>query len=72
MMRSLLILLALSACACSSGRNEATANSAATVWEAADAIDKGVDPARVTPAIKANAAAIIHASGSTYQPAGVK
>ena len=48
------------------------ANSAASIYEAACAIEQGVDPALPLGAIKKQAAAIITAVGHTYQPAGVK
>jgi hypothetical protein len=48
------------------------ANSAASIYEAACAIEQGVDPALPLGAIKAQAAAIITAVGHTYQPAGIK
>lgn len=69
MIRLALVLCALSLCGCA--RDRAVANSAATIWEAADATEKGADPAQTMPAIKANAAAIIRSTGSTYAPAGV-
>lgn len=62
-----LAFLILTGCA----KDRAVANSAATIWEAADATEKGANPAQTMPAIKANAAAIIRSTGSTYAPAGV-
>jgi len=67
---ALLALVVVLLCGCGT-RNRAVANSAATIWEAADALERGASPAGVTPAIKANAAAIIKSTGNTYAPAGV-
>jgi hypothetical protein len=61
----------LSLFGCTSDRERATADAAATIWEGADAIQKGVPAAMVAPAIKANAAAIIRAQGVEYPPAQV-
>lgn len=47
------------------------ANGAASIWEAADAIERGAAPAAPAAAIKLQSAAIIQAAGSTYAPAGV-
>lgn len=66
---SLILVAILALCGCA--RDRAVANSAATIWEAADATERGADPAQTMPAIKANAAAIIRSTGSTYSPAGV-
>ena len=63
-----IFLLLLTGCG---ERDRAQANSAATIWEAADATEKGANPAQTMPAIKANAAAIIKSTGGTYAPAGV-
>lgn len=65
------LCLAVLMSGCVSERDQAQANSAATIWEAADATERGADPALTMPAIKANAAAIIRSTGSTYLPAGV-
>ncbi len=66
-----LVALAFAFAGCS-GRDQAVSDSAATIWEAADATEKGASASDTMPAIKANAAAIIKASGNTYEPAGVK
>ena len=63
------LFLSLMSCG---GRDQAAADSAATIWEAADATEKGASPAQTMPAIKKNAAAIIKSAGSTYAPAGIK
>lgn len=65
-------LVAMAFMGCASERQQAEINSAATIWEGADAIERGASPAKVTPTIKANAAAIIKSNGGTYAPAGVK
>lgn len=54
---------------CSAERDAAVANSAASIYEAAKAIEDGVDPRLVTPSIKAQATAIVLAVGHTYAPA---
>lgn len=71
-MKYILIFLALMLSGCVSEREQAQANSAATIWEAADAIERGLPAKLATPAIKANAAAIIKSTGVTYEKAGVK
>jgi len=54
---------------CSERRDAAVANSAASIYEAAKAIDEGVDPRLVTPSIRAQAFAIILAMEHAYAPA---
>jgi hypothetical protein len=54
---------------CSERRDAAVANSAASIYEAAKAIDEGVDARLVTPSIRAQAFAIILAMEHTYAPA---
>ncbi len=67
-----LTVLVLTGCADDQTRAQAIADSAATSWEAAEAIDRGVPPQTgPTKAIKDNAAAIIKATGRTYAPADV-
>jgi hypothetical protein len=68
---ALLVLLTVLLSSCTTDRERATADAAATIWEGADAIEKGVPGAMVAPAIKQNAAAIIKAQGVAYPPAGV-
>jgi hypothetical protein len=68
---ALAVLAALCLFGCTTAREQATADAAATIWEGADAVEKGVPGAMVAPAIKANAAAIIKAQGVAYPPAGV-
>ena len=63
----LVVLLALAGCA--TERDKAVADSAASAWEAADAIEKGVDPALAAEAIKKQVYAIIRAMGFDYAPA---
>jgi hypothetical protein len=63
-----LLLVLLSGCG-TDKRDAAIANSAATIWEAAQAIRIGAPPEAPARAIQENAAAIIKASGATYQPA---
>lgn len=70
-MKWLLLIPALLLAGCVTDRDRAVADAAATIWEGADAIDKGVPAGMVTPAIKANAAAIIKSTGVEYPPAGV-
>jgi len=48
---------------------QAVADSAASIWEAAAAIERGVSPAAPAAAIKAQARAIIRAQGRSYPPA---
>jgi len=70
-MRCLLILapvLLITACSDPAAVRQATANSAATIYEAAVAIEQGVPPAVAIPAIKANAAAIVAAQGYAWPP----
>lgn len=71
-MRYLIITIALLALSGCGELRQAQADSAATIWEAADAIEKGLPAELATPAIKANAAAIIKSTGHTYEKAGVK
>lgn len=55
-------------------RREAVANSAASIWEAADAIDRDPSPeirSACVRIIKLQAAAMIRAMQFTYRPAGV-
>lgn len=54
---------------CDSRRDQAVADSAASIYEAAAAIDLGVDPAMPAQAIRLQAWAIIQATGHTYAPA---
>jgi hypothetical protein len=68
--RAISFLLLLSLAGCGNSRQQAA--SAATIWEAADALEKGAAVQSVVPAIKANAAALIKSTGHTYEPAGVK
>lgn len=80
---ALLLLMALGVGGCTSAeRRAAIANSAASSWEAAHAIElmqagpvEGVDSRKVVAAavaiIKLQSAAQIKAVGFTYQPAGV-
>lgn len=63
------VVLALVGCV--TDRERATADAAASIWEAADAVQKGVPGPLVVPAIKVNAAAIIKAQGLAYPPAQV-
>lgn len=67
----LTVWLCLVLCGCTTDRERATADAAATIWEGADAIQKGVPGALVAPALKANAEAIIRAQGLSYPPAQV-
>lgn len=69
-MRPILILTAVLLLAgCGDTRvAQATADSAATIYEAAVAIEHGVAPAAPAAAIKANAAAIIAAQGYAWPP----
>ena len=48
---------------------QATADTAATIFEAATAIENGADPRGPAVAIKLGAAAIIETQGRTYPPA---
>ena len=52
-------------------RRQATADSAATIYEAATAIEQGATPAAPLNAIKSNASAIATAQGHPYPPAPV-
>jgi len=63
-----LLLLALIGCVDTTARDQAVANSAATIYEAAVAIERGVPAATTLPAIKANALAIVIAEGYTWPP----
>lgn len=56
-------------CGCGESRERAVANSAATIWEAAQAIRMGAPVEAPARAIQRNAAAIIKANGATYAPA---
>jgi uncharacterized protein YcfL len=56
---------------CTSPREQAQADSAATIWEAAEAIKRGAPTGAPVEAIQKNAAAIIKSTGATYAPAGV-
>lgn len=68
---ALLALLALSFGGCL-GRKQALANSAASIYEAARAIETGrANQPAALQAIKTQAAAIIRTTGYTYAPAGV-
>lgn len=67
----LIVVAVLAGCGNAEARAQATADSAASIWEAAVAIERGVPAQQVTPAIKAQAAGIIRAQGRTYPPAGV-
>lgn len=49
-------------------RRQETADSAATIWEAADAIEQGVPGVGPLKAIKDNASAIAAAQGIPYPP----
>jgi len=71
-MKYLIIFLPLLFAGCSSDRCQAQADAAATIWEAADATEKGASPSATMPTIKANAAAIIKSTGATYKRAGVE
>jgi hypothetical protein len=72
-MKRLLIalsLLLLAGCASDRDqRDQLTADLAASQFEAAEAIEQGVDPVKACAAIKAASAAIIYAHGRTYPPA---
>lgn len=50
------------------GQREAVANAAATIYEAAVAIGRGVPPAQAVEVIKANAVAIAACQGYRYPP----
>lgn len=65
---ALFVVLALAAAGCSS---RGVADSAASIWEAAGAIEKGADVGTCVAIIKVQSKAIIVASGCTYRPAGV-
>lgn len=74
-MRSRFVLLAVIVAAslfttgCSGRRDQAIADSAASIYEAATAVEQGVDPAKVMPTIRLQAWAIIRATERTYPPA---
>lgn len=50
-------------------QRQATADTAATMFEAATAIEQGADPKAPSTAIKLGAAAIIESQGRSYPPA---
>lgn len=69
-MRLLLLFAILFLAGCgTSKRDELTAALAASSFEAAEAIKKGVSPAKPAAAIQAASAAIIYAMGYDYPPA---
>lgn len=70
----LVALLALAGCQSErerllEARAQATADAAATIFEAATAIEQGVDPAKPLTAIKVSSASIIRAQDRQYPPA---
>jgi hypothetical protein len=67
----LVVGLAVTGCQDDQVRAQAIADSAATSWEAADAIRRGAPPQQPVEAIQQNQAAIIRATGRIYPPAGV-
>lgn len=62
------ILLFLTGCV----NRQAVADSSASIWEAAAAIEQGADPEEPLKAIQAQSRAIIRAVGYTYSPADHK
>jgi hypothetical protein len=64
-----LIVVIFLLCGCNDERDQSIANSAATIHEAAAAQEQGVSVANTVPAIKANADAIVKATGKTAVPA---
>ncbi len=69
---ALLACFVLSGCLGTKAREQqaqATADMAASIFEAAVAIENGVDPAAPLSAIKSGAAAIISVQDHTYAPA---
>jgi len=65
----LALFLLLPLVGCSQKRDQLIADLAASSFEAAEAIEQGVPPAKPAAAIKAASAAIIHATDREYAPA---